>query len=138
MTNLEPIESEIKRERLQAIITRWCEHTKVTQYLRDHDISSLVSSIVDEFYKVRLCCGHRVADMDEGAHIAFKNGDDVVSGLYCRVCAEKYKRDLGAREVKMDKTKEERIDKVLEECERIIRQAIAECVSKAKAIEGEE
>lgn len=94
------IESEVKRERLTDILTRWADNTKVSWMLRDFDIPWLVREILEEFYHVRLCCGHYVEDHDDGVAIEFDENDgSVVSGLYCRVCAEEYKRDLGAREI---------------------------------------
>ena len=96
----EQIESEVKRERLTEIITRWCRLTKTSHLLRDYDIPGLVRQILDEFYRVSLCCGHRVGSLDEGVCIAFKDAGEEVSGSYCKACAEKYKRELGAWEVK--------------------------------------
>ena len=100
------IESEEKREALQGIITRWAEHTKVMPYLRSFDIPSLVSNILGEFYHVHLSCGHWVSSMDEGVHIAFKEFSDgegeeyEASGIYCKACAEDFKKNWGAWEVK--------------------------------------
>lgn len=98
------IESEEKRQRITEDIQRWCEHVKATPLLRDYDIPSLVGTILDEFYPVRLCCGHLVRSINEGVHIAFKSFSDgevcEVSGGYCKECAEKYIKELGAREVK--------------------------------------
>lgn len=96
------IQSEEKKKRLLELIAQWCAHTKIEQLLRAHDIPSLVGSILDEFYHVHLCCGHLVASSDEGVHIAFNDNDSVVSGLYCRECANRYKKELGAWEVKSD------------------------------------
>ncbi len=98
------IESEEKRKRLTDTITRWCEHTKSLPLLREHDIPSLVGSILQEFYHITLCCGHLVGEHEEGIHLAFKDYDDgklcEVSGLYCKECAKKYKKKLGAWEIK--------------------------------------
>lgn len=96
------IESELMRERLLDIITRWCKHTKTDHLLREYDISGLVGSLLGEFYRTSLCCGHLVKSFEEGVHIAFKDVDGVVSGLYCSVCAEEYKKKLGAWEVRND------------------------------------
>ncbi len=108
------IESEEKRKRTTESIERWARHTKIKKYLRDYDIPSLVSQIIDEFYHITLCCGHKVKTMDEGVVIAFTDyvvdrsdmehggGMGEVSGLYCKECAEKYKRELAAWEVKLE------------------------------------
>ena len=99
----EQIESEIKRQRLTDTITRWCIHTKTKPILRDHDIPSLVGQILEEFYHIRLCCGHLVRDFDESVSLAFKENDgSTVYGSYCKVCAEEYKKELGAWKVKDD------------------------------------
>lgn len=97
------IESEEKRKRLTDIITRWSEYTKVINYLRPYDIHNLVGQVLDEFYSVMFSCGH-LGNWEDGVHIAFKDLDDgqegEYSGLYCRDCAEEYKAELGAWEVK--------------------------------------
>lgn len=61
---------------------------------------------------IRLCCGHEVDSFDDTVHIAFREfivdrgdfeyggGIGEVSGLYCHQCAEEYKREVGAWEVK--------------------------------------
>ena len=96
-------ESEIKRQKVIDAITNWCEYTKVFHLLRNHDIPGLASTILDVFYSSTFCCGHK-GMFDDGVHIAFKdfdNGEECeVSGLYCRVCAEEYKKDSGAWEVR--------------------------------------
>lgn len=98
------IESEEKLEGLTRIITRWAKHTKVYAQLRTPDIPMLAYQILEEFYHVQLSCGHLVESIDEGVRIAFYDyGNEekvVISGLYCPECAEKYKRNLGAWEVK--------------------------------------
>lgn len=98
------IESKVKQERLTDTVERWCKHTKIKQHLRPYDIPDLVSQILSEFYHVTLCCGHLVGDLRDGVHIAFYDYSDgdrgEVSGSYCKECAEKYKRKLGAWEVK--------------------------------------
>ena len=39
--------------------------------------------------------------MEDSVHIAFKESDgSTVSGLYCSDCAEDYKKELGAWEVR--------------------------------------
>ena len=84
------IESKVKQERLTQLITHWTEHTKVKPYLRDYDIPGLVHTILEEFYKVGLCCGHMVHGLDEGVHLEIKEYDGVVHGSYCKDCAEEY------------------------------------------------
>ena len=97
------IESEEKRKRLIDMITRWCEHTKVLPQLRSYDIPGLVSQVLEEFYNVVLCCGHLIKGSEEGVYISFKDwydGEECErSGVYCKECAEKYKKELGAWEV---------------------------------------
>ena len=97
------IESEAKKARLTEMVTRWCETTKVMPYLWDYDIPALVSSILDEFYKVTFCCGHK-GEWEDGVHIEFYEYQDkskgTVSGIYCRDCVKRYKKELGAWEVK--------------------------------------
>ena len=101
------IESEEKRKRLTDDITYWAEHTKILSQLRKGDIPNLVRQILGEFYHIHLCCGHLVREMDDGVHITFKEYIDgemgEVSGVYCKECAEKYKKELGAREIIMTK-----------------------------------
>jgi hypothetical protein len=98
------IESEEKRKRITDIVTRWANHTKVNQYLRDGDIYGLVDSIITEFYHVNLCCGHWVMHSDDGVPLEFEdyeNGEKVtISGNYCKECAKRYKKDFKAREIK--------------------------------------
>ena len=98
------VESEEKRKRLNDIITRWCENVKVSPYLRNGDIPSLVDWVLGEFYHITLCCGHLVKDIDEGVHIGFYTyegrTDETTEGLYCKECAGKYIRTLGAWEIK--------------------------------------
>jgi hypothetical protein len=97
------IESEEKKERLTETITYWCENTKISPYLRNYDIPNLVRQIMAEFYHVTLCCGHMVSSFEEGVLIAFKDMYDgekcETQGFYCKQCAEKYKREIGAWEV---------------------------------------
>ena len=93
------IESERHKQRVTEIVTRWCRNTKVEPYLRVYDIPGLVSSIMDEFYHVQLCCGHLVNSIDEGVDLEMDNDDGGVScGCYCKDCAEEYIKE-GAREV---------------------------------------
>lgn len=95
------IESEEKKERLTEMVTRWCNFTKVSPQLREGDIPSLVRQVIEEFYHIHLSCGHLVEEIDEGVHIAYRENDgSEVSGMYCKECAEEYKRTLGAWEVK--------------------------------------
>ena len=94
-----PIESEEKKQRLLDIIERWVSHTKVEPYLREGDIPGLVRQIIEEFYHVSLSCGHYVRDLDEGVSLAFKDNDDSeIHGIYCKDCAKRYKKELGAWE----------------------------------------
>jgi len=93
------IESEERRVRIYQTIERWCDNTKITPRLRSYDIPGLVTQIMEEFYTVHLCCGHLVKNTDEGVAIAWKEGAGEVSGLYCRDCADEYKRELGAWEI---------------------------------------
>ena len=106
------IESEEKRKRLTDTITRWCKNTNVLPYLRDYDIPGLVHYILDEFYHITLCCGHMVKDMDEGIDLTFKeyvwkeDAECEISGIYCKDCAEWFKKEAGAWETKDDKINE--------------------------------
>ncbi len=100
------IESLQKKERITDTITRWCEFTKTLPLLRTGDIPNLVRSIIDEFYHITLCCGHKVTSMDEGVHIAWMEScgetQGEISGSYCKDCAESYLKDkrMGAWRVK--------------------------------------
>lgn len=95
------IESESKRERIKDIIGRWAKYTKIEQYLRDHDIPSLVDQVITEFYHIKLCCGHWIRDYSESFDFAYKTWDcdwegsgwSTVSGNYCRECYERMKKD---------------------------------------------
>ena len=105
---VDKIESEQKRKRLTEIIERWANHTKSSWMLREGDVPSLVDQIIEEFYHVQLSCGHWVEGLDEGVWIEWEDSfcdedgakKGMVSGTYCKVCAEEYKRDLGAKEIK--------------------------------------
>lgn len=98
------IESREIEKLIKSDIERWCEYTHADKVLRDGDIYSLVSSMIDRFYRVTLCCGHKVQSINEGITLEFYEYDDhskgTVQGLYCKDCAEEYKKDLGAWEVK--------------------------------------
>ena len=102
------IESEEKRKRLTDMITRWCEFTMIKPYLRDLDIPSLVSQIIDEFYHIHLCCSHQVRELCEGIYLEFEdfiakeNVMGTISGSYCKDCAEEYKKELDAKEIKFN------------------------------------
>ena len=97
------IESKVKEKRLTELVERWVLHTKVSPYLRDYDISNLVSRILSEFYRITLSCRHQVMNLDEGIELAFKERDgSTIYGSFCRDCAETYKKDLEACEVKDD------------------------------------
>ena len=92
------IESEEKRKRLTDTIEHWCKHVKATPLLRNGDIQGLVRSVLEEFYHVRLSCGHMVRG-NEGVDLTFKEYDgSEISGIYCDDCAEHYKKELGAWE----------------------------------------
>ena len=97
------IESEVKKQRLLETIDHWCEFTKIKPYLRAGDIPSLISQIIDEFYHVTLCCGHKVNSSEEGVDLKFKdniNGKiSEVYGSYCKDCAEEYIKELGAEKI---------------------------------------
>jgi len=96
------IESEEKRKNITQLIETWAKNVKIESYLRGYDIPSLVNSILDNFYPVTFCCGHK-GNFDEGVHIEFYTyegrTDEITSGLYCRDCAERYKKELKAWEV---------------------------------------
>ena len=105
------IESKEKTEELTRIIAHWCNHTKITPYLRDADIPSLVSTIIGAFYHITLCCGHKVNELDEIVALEFEDyvvdrsdmehggGLGTVHGSYCKDCAKQYKKELGAIEM---------------------------------------
>jgi hypothetical protein len=98
-------ESKEKQQRIESIIEHWTESCILKQYLREGDIRNLASQIIDEFYHVQLCCNHKVMHIKEGIRLAFKDVDSEgneceVQGDYCRDCAEKYKKELGAWEIK--------------------------------------
>ena len=93
------IESEERRQRITERITRWCGHTKILPHLREYDIPGLVGFILEEFYHVKLSCGHLVRDMNEGIVLTFKETDgSEVTGIYCKDCVKRYKKDLNAWE----------------------------------------
>ena len=93
------IESKVKRERLLGIVEHWANHTKVAPYLRDHDIPGLVSSIIDEFYPIRLSCCCQVKSMVEEIPLTTKDIDQetgspaVCFGVYCADCAKRYEKN---------------------------------------------
>ena len=103
------IESEEKRKRLTEDIEHWCDHVKATPFLRRGDIQGLVHTILTEFYHEIYSCGHM--GNNDGVAIAFRDfivdrgdmddGGDIceVQGIYCKDCAEKYKKELGAWEI---------------------------------------
>ncbi len=97
------IESEKIKQLINQDILTWCDYVKATPLLRDGDIQVLVRTIVGEFYRVSLCCGHLVRSIYEGVLIEFYEYDDhskgTVQGFYCKDCAEKYKNELGAWEL---------------------------------------
>ena len=91
------IESEEKRQRITETIERWAENTKVKPYLRSYDIPGLVSSILDEFYHIVLCCGHRVKELDEGVYLEVDDCDGKYYGHYCKECADRKIKEGYAR-----------------------------------------
>ncbi len=97
------IESKEKEKRLTDIIERWANHTKIIPQLREYDISGLVNQILEEFYHIHLSCGHLVNSSAEEIILTFKDYDDGelvdIVGSYCKDCAKKYKKNLGASEV---------------------------------------
>ena len=93
------VDSEVQRKRLLDLVTRWADHTKVTPYLRGHDIPGLVCQILDEFYHITLSCGHLVDSMDECVSLELKETDGVYYGSYCKDCAERYVAEGFAKRV---------------------------------------
>ena len=115
------IESEERKQRIENTIENWAIHCLLKPHLREGDIRNLVGQIMDEFYHVTLSCGHQVMNINEGVLISFKDVDHEgkeceVQGNYCKDCAEKYKKELGSKEIKSDTVPEgstchyERID----------------------------
>ena len=104
------IESEVKRQRITQKIVYWANATKVQPYLRRYDIPFLVDSILEEFYRITLCCGHMVNDMDEGVDLEiddYYDGEHSVSnGIYCKVCAADYIKQGFARKSKLEEEKD--------------------------------
>ncbi len=96
------LESLEKEKRLTESVTHWCKYTHHIN-LREGDIPSLVNSILAEFYPIHLCCGHMVNEMDEGVNLEFYEYEDkskgTIGGLYCKDCAQKYKKEPGAWEI---------------------------------------
>ncbi len=97
------MKSEEQRKRGTEDIKRWCDHVRATPLSRPYDIPSLVDTILGEFYRVTFCCGH-LGDMDDGITIEFYEYNDkskgTVKGIYCKYCAERYKKEIGAWEIK--------------------------------------
>jgi len=103
------IESEEKKERLTEMIERWSHTTKIEQYLREHDIPSLVNQIINEFYHINLSCGHWVRQYEgesfDFSHKTWEYDDcydcdgpsrgvwSTIYGSYCKDCYEKMKMD---------------------------------------------
>lgn len=95
------IESEEKRVIITEGIVRWVKHTKTEQYLRDSDIPHLVDSIIQAFFPIGFCCGHRVKELDEGIDLVIDEPDGKTYGIYCKDCAEIYiKEGFAKREDK--------------------------------------
>ena len=82
------IESEEKRKKLTQIIDRWVEKKKVKQYLRDYDVPSLVDSILTEWYKIHLTCGHLVKSLDDHIYLEIQEEENIRCGCYCYDCAK--------------------------------------------------
>lgn len=90
------IESEEHRKRLFEIVERWCDHIKATPLLRSGDVGGLVSSIISEFYRITLSCGHEVKSFDEEVVMklpeVFYDDDGRHEGhsvgSYCKDCAD--------------------------------------------------
>ena len=99
------IESEMKRQRLSDMIQRWATHTKVLPQLRESDIPGLVESVIEEFYHVRLCCGHWVKSIDEGINLEIDEPDGKAYGSYCKDCAKEMIKEDWAREIKEENSK---------------------------------
>ena len=111
------IESEETRKEITEDIKRWCDHVKATPLLRQRDIPSLVYTILEEFFHIRLCCGHLVRDFDEGVNLAFNDfitdrsdmehggGIGGVTGSYCKDCAKRLKKELVAWEIDAPQSK---------------------------------
>jgi hypothetical protein len=99
------IESQEKRKQITEIIERWCEHTKVKLYLREYDIPGLVGSVIEEFYHVRLCCGHWVKSIDEGINLEIDELEGKAYGSYCKDCAKEMIKEDWAREIKEENSK---------------------------------
>ncbi|MFA5299614.1 MAG: hypothetical protein WC389_15605 [Lutibacter sp.] len=107
------IESQEKREQLIKIIDHWAEFCLLKQHLRNGDIGNLVNDIIEEFYTTSLSCGHQVRSIDGGILIGFndvdRDGNECeVQGIYCKDCAEKYKKELGAWEIKTSEVENEK------------------------------
>ena len=98
------IESEQDREFILGLLKTWSKNTKIKMFLRDGDLDGLTNSILDRFYHISLCCGHKVKDFEEGIALEFYTYDDhskgTAQGTYCKDCAGKYIKDLGAWEIK--------------------------------------
>jgi hypothetical protein len=98
-------ESERHRCNLVDTISRWAKHTKADFMLRSGDVEGLALQVLGEFYHVTLSCGHLVMSIDDGVLISFKDNGDEVQGYYCRECADKYKKEIGAIEIKIQERK---------------------------------
>ncbi len=93
------IESEEKRARLKDLIEHWAKHTKADQMLREGDIPNLVGQVIEEFYHVRLSCGHYVRSIDDGHPMKYKDVNGKVYGTYCDDCSIWYREKLKATDV---------------------------------------
>ena len=92
------IQSEQDRQFVLGLLNTWARNTKIKMFLRNGDLEGLTSSIMDRFYHVTLCCGHKVKELDEGISLEYNDNDGMISGDYCKDCAEKLLKD-GARKI---------------------------------------
>ena len=83
------IESEQDREFILGLLKTWSKNTKIKMFLRNGDLEGLTSSILDRFYHVTLCCGHKVKEFNEGIELEEKSNNCLYSGVYCKDCADK-------------------------------------------------
>ncbi len=106
------IESEEKRKIIIDMLNRWAAHCKIDHLLRDGDILGLADSIIERFYRIRLCCCHYVDNYEDSVDLEMNEYDDEGNlgtsfGVYCKDCAEWFlKNDKSCKIVK--RTHEER------------------------------
>lgn len=87
------IESQLKEEAIKRIIIHWCKHVKI-DHLREGDIPGLARQILREFYQVSLVCGHWVKSVDEGVSLTWQEGNDTITGNYCKECASRMRKEF--------------------------------------------